>query len=84
MTETLAHGYSSESTPSARAFKWIPAWQGFEGFQKSLHYCALDEGSLSIGRCSDGQPGKILISIHVQGTMNITLLCNLTNLCVFL
>ena len=35
---------------SARAFQWIPTWQGLNGFQKSLHSCALDERSLSIGR----------------------------------
>ena len=35
---------------SARAIKWIPRWQGLDDFQKSLHPCALDESSLSIGR----------------------------------
>ena len=35
---------------SARAFQWVPTWQGFDGFKKSLHPCALDESSLSIGR----------------------------------
>ena len=34
----------------ARAFKWIPTWQGLDGFQKSLRSCASDESSLSIGR----------------------------------
>ena len=32
----------------ARGFKWITTWQGSDGFQKSLHHCALDESSLSI------------------------------------
>ena len=35
---------------SARAFQWIPTWQGLVGFQRSLHSCALDGSSLSIGR----------------------------------
>ena len=35
---------------SARAFQWIPTWQGLDGFQKSLHPCALNESSLSIRR----------------------------------
>ena len=33
-----------------RAIQWIPAWQGIDGFQKSLRPCALDESSLSIRR----------------------------------
>ena len=35
---------------SARAFKWIPRRQGFNGFSRILHSCDLDESSLSIGR----------------------------------
>ena len=35
---------------SARAFQWLPTWQGLDDFQKSLLTCALDESSLSIGR----------------------------------
>ena len=46
MSETLAYGYSSES--STRAFQWIPTWKGLDDFQKSLHPCVLDESSLSI------------------------------------
>ena len=30
--------------------QWIPTWQGLDVFQRSLHHCALDEGSLSIWR----------------------------------
>ena len=41
---------------SARAFQWIPRWQGLDGFQKSLHPCALDESSKSIGRVKLGCP----------------------------
>ena len=48
MTDTLAHGYSSESTQ--QEYKWIPIWQGLDGFQKHLHHCALDESGLSIDR----------------------------------
>ena len=33
---------------SVRAIQWIPTWQDFDGFQKSLPPCALDESSLSI------------------------------------
>ena len=46
MTETLAYGYSSEST-WVRAIQWIPTGQGLDGLQRSL--CPLDESSLSIG-----------------------------------
>ena len=35
---------------SARAFQWIPTWQGLDFFQKSLSPCALEESSVSIGR----------------------------------
>ena len=35
---------------SARAFQWIPTWQGLNGFWKSFRPCALDKSSLSIGR----------------------------------
>ena len=49
MTETLAHGYSSESTLRELS-------NGYQHdrvknvFQKSLHPSALNESSLSIGR----------------------------------
>ena len=33
-----------------RAIQWIPTQQGLDGFQKSLHPCALDASSLGIGR----------------------------------
>ena len=32
---------------SVRAIKWIPTWQGY---QKALHPCAIDQSNLSIGR----------------------------------
>ena len=36
---------------SVTAIKWIPTWQGLDGFQKqSPRPCPLDESSLSIGR----------------------------------
>ena len=38
---------------SARAFQWIPTWQGSDGFQESLCPCALDKCSLSSGRVKD-------------------------------
>ena len=52
MTETLAY---SESILRG----WIPTWQGLDGFQKSLHLCALDESSLSIGRVKMCFLGKL-------------------------
>ena len=39
MTETLAYGWEY----TAIAIQWIPTPQGFDGFQKSLHPCAVDE-----------------------------------------
>ena len=39
---------------SARAFQWIPTWQGLGGFQKSLPPCAVDESNLSIWIVMDG------------------------------
>ena len=50
ITETLAYGYSSKSTLSVKAIHWIPTWQGLDGFQKSLRFCALDKDSLGTGR----------------------------------
>ena len=44
---------------SARAFKWIPTWQGLDDFQKSLHPCVLDESSLSIGRVKECQSSSL-------------------------
>ena len=41
MTETLAHGYLSENAQQELSNEYQ---------QKSLHSCALDENSLSIGR----------------------------------
>ena len=33
----------------ARAFQWIPTWQGLDGFQKYLRLSVLDGSSLSKG-----------------------------------
>ena len=49
MTETLAHGYSSESV-LMRAIQWIPTWQGLDGYQKFLRPSAYDESCRDIGR----------------------------------
>ena len=38
---------------SVRAFQWIPAWQGLDGFQRKLCFCAFDESSLSIVRVNE-------------------------------
>ena len=49
MTETLAHGYSSESTPR-ELFNEYQHDRVLDGVQKSLHPCALDVSIISIGR----------------------------------
>ena len=49
MTETLAHGYLSESTQRELSSEYQHE-KGLYGFQEALHLCALDESSLSIGR----------------------------------
>ena len=51
-----------------RAIRWIPTWQGLDGFQKSLHPCALNESSLSIGRVN---------RLHWSGQYPITLIITL-------
>ena len=39
---------------SARAFWWIPTWQGLDGFQKYLHPSALrGESSLNVGSVNE-------------------------------
>ena len=43
--ETLANGVLIWEY-SVRAIQWVPAWQGLDVFQKSLHLRALDESSL--------------------------------------
>ena len=35
---------------SLRAIQWIPAWQGLDGFYKTLRCCDLDKSCLGIGR----------------------------------
>ena len=51
ITETLAHEYLCECTQREYSNEHhSPTQQGFDGFQKSLCSCALDENSLSIGR----------------------------------
>ena len=49
-TETLAHGYSSESILWELINELVPIWQGFDGFQRSFRHYSLEESSLSIGR----------------------------------
>ena len=48
----LKHWYNATHLRvlSQRAFKWIPTWQGLDGYQQALHACPLEESSLSIGR----------------------------------
>ena len=56
---------------SARAFKWIPTWHGFDGFQKSLHSCASDESSLSIERVN--KHNHLYSEIFLEGASQQTL-----------
>ena len=49
MAETLAYGYSYESTQQELSNEYQQD-RVLNDFQKSLHSCALDEISLSIGR----------------------------------
>ena len=53
MTETLAHGYSSESTQPELSNEYQHDRVKMV-FQKSLHPCALGKSSLSIGRVKSG------------------------------
>ena len=48
MAETLAHGYASDSTQGELSNEYQHD-RGLDGSQKSLHPCALDKKSLSIG-----------------------------------
>ena len=56
MTETMAHGYSFESTQQklSNEYKHDRVWMFF---LKSLRSCVLDESSLSIGRVKPSVPG---------------------------
>ena len=49
MTETLAYGYSSER-PQRELSNEYQYDRVYMVFQKSLHYCSLDENSLTILR----------------------------------
>ena len=50
MIETLANGYSSESTQRELSNEYQHDSVSKDDFQKTLHLCALDESGLSIGR----------------------------------
>ena len=54
---------------SVKVIQWIPTWQGLGGFQKSLHTCALDQSSLSIGRVKQMVVGKVVRNrcSHIRG-----------------
>ena len=62
MTETLANGYSSESTQRelSNEYQHDRFWMVF---QKSLHLCALDESTLSIGRVNTDKP-RVELALH--------------------
>ena len=53
MTETLANGYSSESTQWELSNAYQP------GFQNPFCSCALDESSISIGRVNNEKKGSL-------------------------
>ena len=56
MTNTLANGYSFESTQRERELSKEYQHDGLDVFQKSLHSCAMDESNLSIGRVKNVAP----------------------------
>ena len=60
MTETLANGYSSESTRRELSNVYTNM-TGFGWFSKILCPCALDESSLSIGRVKVMAPGVYML-----------------------
>ena len=64
MTETLAYGYSSESTQWELPDEYQHDEMILDDFRKILRPCALDERSLSIGLL--GQQGGYLnfLTIH--------------------
>ena len=64
MTETLAYGYSSESAQRELSNEYL---HDKDGFQRSLHPCALDESSLSIGRVKIGWVGGWLMYCLIDG-----------------
>ena len=72
---------------STRAIQWIPTWQGLDVFQKSLHSCALDESSLSIGRVNERNISWIIEEELLNPTFNaiflkILLCCEDITICV--
>ena len=54
---------------SARAFQWVPTWQGLDVFQRYLCCWALDISSLSIGRVNYTNPYYKIPAMtwHLQG-----------------
>ena len=69
MTETLAHGYLSDST-QRELFNEYQHDRISMVFQKSLSHCALEESSLSIGRVDSG--GGLTLSLLVANLVNMT------------
>ena len=64
MTETLTYGYSYESTQRELSNEYHHD-RVLDVFQKSLHPCALDESSLSIGRVNQGQVGQVIYKYDI-------------------
>ena len=61
MIETLAHGYSSESTQQV-LFNEYQHDRFWMSFQKSMYPCPLEESSLGIGRVNERMSTGFLVS----------------------
>ena len=55
MTETLAYGYSCESTQQELSNEYQHDIHVLDGFQESLGPFALDKRTLSVGRVKSGR-----------------------------
>ena len=72
ITETLAYGYSFETTYPAKAVQWIPTWQGWDGLRKSLHPFASDESSRSIRRVKTWIPQESIAQKQLEYAKHCT------------
>ena len=62
---------------SARAILWVPTWQGLDGLQQSLHPCAFDESSFSVGSVNPlravAQESQIILVVSFKAYLQILL-----------
>ena len=92
--QTVAKTWENDSKPgtwvliweySARAIKWIPTWQGLDGFQKTLRPCPLGESSPSTvrvtGKCCFFSSDYMISHLCIQQSSIklINVLINLIN-----